>query len=111
MEYFGQGRLVDEELKAGQLATARLLLLLISAGASRGGGGAHLFSRRYVKIRHWPRFRFAFAVVAGQLGRGGRPWICLVHPFAPAVVTPSRKRQQVGHGKEEDEAVGGQDDG
>ena len=32
VEYFGQGRLVDEELKAGQLATARLLLLLISVG-------------------------------------------------------------------------------
>ena len=36
VEYFGQGRVDDEEpteeLEAGQLATARLLLLLISVG-------------------------------------------------------------------------------
>ena len=36
VKYFGQGRLVDqeptEELEAGQLATVRLLLLLISVG-------------------------------------------------------------------------------
>ena len=31
VEYLGQGRLVDDELKAGQLATA-CLLLLISTG-------------------------------------------------------------------------------
>ena len=91
MEDFGQGRVVDEEsnekLEAGQLATARLLL--ISAWASREGGGD----------AKGPALALAALLLlccccccSCWAARTRRMSLDRVHPFAPAVMRPSRKR-------------------